>query len=174
MTSGSMWAYSCWGVSVLLGVLFVSVIYGVIYECYIWGYLWVLYIGLFVSDINIWVLFVSGIYVGLFVSVIYECYMWVLFMSVIYNMPLSVICYIWVLYVSVICGCYMWVLYIWVLFDCIFYSNTLLFLAFKVVVCSLLYQAGQIYKEWHQAYITGHEKLFEVRCKQQGPSNCIC
>lgn len=61
-----------------------------------------LYIGLFVSDINIWVLFVSGIYVGLFVSVIYECYMWVLFM-----MPLSVICYIWVLYVSVICGCYM-------------------------------------------------------------------
>lgn len=52
-------------------------------------------------------LFVSGIYVGLFVSVIYECYMWVLFMSVMYNMSLSVICYIWVLYVSVICGCYM-------------------------------------------------------------------
>lgn len=112
MTSGSMWAYSCWGVSVLLGVLFVSVIYGVIYECYIWGYLWVLYIGLFVSDINIWVLFVSGIYVGLFVSVIYECYMWVLFMSVIYNMPLSVICYIWVLYVSVICECYIYESYL--------------------------------------------------------------
>lgn len=72
---------------------------GVICECYIWG--------CFLSVINIWVLFVSGIYVGLFVSVIYECYMWVLFMSVIYNMPLSVICYIWVLYVSVICGCYM-------------------------------------------------------------------
>lgn len=71
-----------------------------------------LYIGLFVSDINIWVLFVSGIYVGLFVSVIYECYMWVLFMSVIYNMPLSVICYIWVLYVSVICECYIYESYL--------------------------------------------------------------
>lgn len=84
-----MWAYSCWGVSVLLGVLFVSVIYGVICECYMWGYLWVLYM---------------SVICGCYLLVLYIICHWVLF--VIYG------CYMWVLYVGVICECYIYESYL--------------------------------------------------------------